>query len=62
MSKSEYKEKIKEMINKGSFQMFINLKNTHSKLNDIVYSQFERQSYLTSSEVSNFEEKNSYSI
>ena len=45
------------MINKASFQMFINLKNTHSKLDDIVYSQFKRQSYLTSSEVSNFEKQ-----
>ena len=57
MSKSEYKEKVKKMINKASFKMFINLKNTHSKLDDIVYSQFERQAYLTSSEVSNFEKQ-----
>ena len=48
-SKSDYKDKIKELINKAAFKMFLNLKNTHTKLDDVSYSKFERQPYLKDS-------------
>ena len=45
-SKSDYKDKIKELINKAAFMMFLNLKNSHTKLDDVSSSKVERQPYL----------------
>ena len=45
--KGIYKNKIKKLVNKAAYKYFLNLKETHSKLDEIVYSKFELQPYLT---------------
>ena len=37
--------------------MFLNLKNTHTKLDDVSYSKFEGQPYLKDSKIRNFEKE-----
>ena len=46
VSKSDYKTKIKELINKAAFKVFLDLKQTHSKLDDVSYTKFKKQQYL----------------
>ena len=53
VSKSEYKKKIKELINKATFQMLLDMKKTHTKLDNISYPSFEKQQYLKSKHISN---------
>ena len=38
---------MKKLVNKAAYKYFLNLKETHSKLDEIVYSKFELQPYLT---------------
>ena len=57
VSKSEYKKKIKELINKATFQMLLDMKKTHTKLDNISYPSFEKQQYLKSKHISNFEKE-----
>ena len=45
--KNEYKVKIKHLINKAAFKHLMTVKETHSKLNDITYSELKVQPYLT---------------
>ena len=47
--KSIYKTKIKNLVNKAAFNYFLNIKETHSKLDETLYTQFELQPYLTTS-------------
>lgn len=42
----EYKKKIKNLIQNAAFEYFLNKKRTHSKLNDVSYSDFKLQPYL----------------
>ena len=51
--KSEYKIKIKSLINKAAFKYFLSVKETHSKLNDITYKKFQIQLYLIAQKLSN---------
>ena len=44
--KSEYKIKMKYLINKAAFKYFLTVKETHSKLNDVTYKKFQIQPYL----------------
>ena len=37
------------MVNKAAFNYFLNIKETHSKLDETLYTQFELQPYLTTS-------------
>ena len=45
-SKSEYKAIIKKLIKKAALKYFLKKKETHSKLDDICYSELNLQSYL----------------
>ena len=45
-SKSEYKVIIKELITKAAFKYYLKKKETHSKLDEISYSELKLQSYL----------------
>ena len=55
--KSEYKRKIKYLINQAAFKYFLSLKESHSKLNDISYNKLELQLYMTSQKLSNKEKQ-----
>ena len=52
-SKSEYKFQIKHLISKAAFKHFMTLKETHSKLNDVTYSELKVQPYLTTNLLNN---------
>ena len=45
-SKSEYQVIIKELITKAAFKYYLKKKETHSKLDEISYSELKIQSYL----------------
>ena len=55
--KSTYKKKIKVLINKAVFKFFMNIKETHSKLDEVTYSKLETQIYLTSSKLKTSEKE-----
>ena len=52
-SKSVYKKKIKDLINKSAFEYFMDLKKGHSKLADVTYNKFQIQPYLRAKELNN---------
>ena len=45
-SKDTYKQKIKQIVNIAAFKYFLQLTETHTKLNELHYSEFKTQSYL----------------
>ena len=60
--KSEYKIKIKSLINKAAFKYFQSVKETHSKLNDITYKKFQLQPYLSSQKLNNLNKELLYKL
>ena len=48
---------IKDLLNKAAFKHFIQLKETHSKLNEVQYTGLKIQDYLTTKGL-NYKEKN----
>ena len=57
MSKALYKKKIKDLINKSVFKFYMNLKQTHSKLDAVNYSKLEIQGYLISTKLKTSEKE-----
>ena len=55
--KDEYKTCIMKHIRKSAFTYFINLKETHTKLDSVHYDNLEMQRYLGSKLLSNKEKK-----
>ena len=53
--KEEYKKKIKNMINISAFKQFLKIKEKHSKLDEVHFSELKIQSYLKSSRIQNKE-------
>ena len=51
--KNKYKGKIKEFIRKTAIKYFMTVKETHSKLNDVSYSELKVQPYLVSNMLNN---------
>ena len=52
---SIYKKQIKQLMNKAVYQFFMNLKQGHTKLDMVEYTQFEIQPYLTTKTLTNEE-------
>ena len=55
--KQEYKQKIKELINKAAFIEYSKEKSDKSKLNQLQYKKLQIQPYLAKSGLSNKEKK-----
>ena len=55
--KATYKKKIKQLINKAVFQYLMNLKQGHSKLNDVEYTIFQLQPYMATKTMTNEEKE-----
>ena len=55
--KNKYKVKIKELISKAAIKYFMTVKETHSKLNDVSYSELKVQPYLVSNMLNNEKRK-----
>ena len=51
--KSIYKKEIKALINKAAFKYFMKLKEKHSKLDKLTYTQLKLQPYLSSKNITN---------
>ena len=51
--KRTYKKKIKALINKAAFKYFMKLKEKHSKLDKITYTQLKLQPYLSTTNITN---------
>ena len=51
MTKEEYKKEIKEQISKAAFKDLLQLKQKHSKLNEVTYFTFSMQPYLKSKQM-----------
>ena len=56
-SKDTYKQKIKQLVNIAAFKYFLQLKETHTKLDELHYSEFKTQSYLKSQIINNKEKQ-----
>ena len=53
MNKEEYKKKVNRLVKAAAFKYFLNEKTKHSKLNNIDYTKFDIQDYLTHKSFSN---------
>ena len=60
--KNIYKVKIKDLISKAAFKHFLTIKETHSKLNDLSYSELKVQPYLTSNMITNEQKQLLYKL
>jgi hypothetical protein len=60
--KSEYKIKMKYLINQAAFKYFLSVKETHSKLNDITYKKVQIQPYLITKKISNKNKQLGYKL
>ena len=49
MSKRQFKKILKEKVQKSAFILLQSIKETHSKVNEVIYYEFSIQKYLTSS-------------
>ena len=57
LSKESYKKIVKDLMNKAVFKFFMNIKQTHSKLDGVQYSRFKIQPYLTSNKIKTTEKE-----
>ena len=55
--KEEYKKQIMKQIRKSASSYFVNLKETHTKVDSVHYDKLEIQKYLGSKELTNKEKK-----
>ena len=53
--KEEYKKQIMKQIRKSASSYFVNLKETHTKVDTVHYDKLEIQKYLGSKELTNKE-------
>jgi hypothetical protein len=62
MSKYQYKTKIKALVRKAAFKYFLKLKEKHTKLKNVQYSELKIQPYLQSKSMSNSEAELLYNL
>ena len=60
--KETYKKNIKNMINKSAFKYFMQIKETHSKLDQLEYTELKIQPYLKSLAINNKEKELLFNI
>ena len=60
--KSAYKKKIKGLMNKSVFEYLMNIKRSHTKLNNVTYKHLKIQSYLATKNINNKEKELLYNL
>ena len=62
MSKSDYKKKVKKLVEVAAFKFLLKEKAKHSKLEDVKYNKFKIQNYLVDKRLNNEERNLLYSL